>query len=108
MTPAQFNGTEPWVFTPEVMETIKKMRANGISARVIAATIGTTRESLQATLCQKGFTAPLVTRLLNDEVKRIYLAEAKRRRMRPGQLTKLLLTTIAKDNLFTAVLDDGK
>jgi hypothetical protein len=103
--------SEPWIFTPETMETILKMKAEGRTSRQIAKVIGSTSDSVRVTLRHRGMVRPRTLRMdfqMGSEIKDIYAKEAERRHMQYRILIRRMLTTIAKDNLFSAILDDGE
>ncbi len=99
------------VFTPEVLERVGKMRAEGRTSRQIADAVGSTAGSVRQTLRRKRMKLPQDHKVefrIGTATKEILCAEAERRGMKVRSLVRKILLTVAKDSLFAAILDDGE
>lgn len=99
----------PWVFTPETMEAIGKMRAEGKTSRQIAEAVGSTPDSVRQTLHYRHMKRPHDHRLefqIGATTKEVYAREAERRGIKCRVLIRRVLTMVARDNLFSAIIDD--
>jgi antitoxin component of RelBE/YafQ-DinJ toxin-antitoxin module len=100
------------VYTPEVLEKIRQMVGTH-SAEEIAKKIGVTMSSLQSFCHYSGISlrrGGIQTRF-NIRIRRSLVESfdkaASERGMETNDLIKLLLETIAKDNMFDAILADA-
>jgi hypothetical protein len=116
------------VYTDEVLASIPEWVKQGMSANQIAAKIGCTPNSLKATCCKKKISlrrdrsqtisiVPVVTAepvksrqrpvmKLSPSANFVLHLAAERRCCDVNDLAKDLLETIARDDLFKAVLDE--
>ncbi len=101
----------PWVFTPENLEILSRMRADGATSRQMAEAIGSTADSVRQTLLNKHRNRKrpqdhkIEFRVTASTKDQLY-AEAARRGMKPRTMVRKVLLTIVNDNLFAAILDD--
>lgn len=103
--------SEPWVFTPKNLEILSRMRAEGATSRQMAEAIGSTMNSVRQTLRHNRRKRPQDHKVefrIGASTKDLLCAEAERRGMKPRTLARKILLTITNDNLFSAILDDGK
>jgi hypothetical protein len=113
----------PRVYTPEVLASIPEWVKQGMSTNAIAARIGCTPNSLKATCCKKkislrrertarSIAVPIIVpeprqvMKLSQSANFVLHLAAERRSCDVNDLAKDLLETIARDNLFNAVLDE--
>lgn len=103
-------GWKRRVFTEENIGIIHRMVYEGKSPGEIAAVIGTTPRSLVARCCQLGIPLRIDESHLSAKVDpacvEAFESEAKKRNMQPTQFLRMILTTIARENLFNAVIDE--
>jgi hypothetical protein len=97
----------PYVYTAAAMQTVRDMAADNKAPGEIAAVIGSTPSTV-VVMCHR-YRIPLgrmryVGTRINDDVLYALQLEAKRRHMGVGQLVRLVLMTMTKDQLFYAVL----
>ena len=103
-------------FNEDTIALIRDLVSKGVRAAEIANELGTSVGSLRVTCCRRGIalrpTHPpghpenLVSVRVPIETYRDYLAAAERRAQSAKQLISALLATIARDDLFSAVLDE--
>lgn len=95
------------IYTTEAVKTMRAMKAVGATDADIAREIGSTPRSVRARTAQLGLRKPkgFVGASLNESEYNAFLVEAKRRGMRPMALVRAVLSSIATENLFSAVLD---
>jgi hypothetical protein len=99
------------VYTDNVIDRIKKMQRDGSSNSEIAMAIGTTERRLNKRVGQLGLARSKTGRLdlrVTGVVARLFYDAAGVRSITVTRLVKLLLLRIARDNLVSAILDDGK
>jgi hypothetical protein len=119
----------PTIYTQEVLASIPDLIAQGLGRDEIAVRLGVTTASLQVTCCKKKISLrrnrALIPRTVNvvssvelpppsrPHAMRLSKAasfllhlHAEKRASNVNALAKKLLETIAKDNLFDAVLDE--
>lgn len=98
----------PTVFTPHNIALIRTMKRAGASNKAIADAIGSTSHSVQARCAQLKlekryrFMKTRVSEACADAFER----QAAKRNMTPTAFLKLMLHTVANEDLFRAVLDD--
>jgi hypothetical protein len=105
------------IYTEQTITLVKKMLMDGASYREIALVIGTTEPRLSVRLRQLGIQRPpalpdpdgktMSVRIPIWLVKK-YCPVAVERNMRVRHLMCSVLMRVAEDNLFLAILDDGK
>jgi hypothetical protein len=97
------------VFTAKAMTTLRKMAPHHAPAE-IAAAIGSTPWSVRATANRYGipFGCHDLVIHLGENARNALIAEATLRNMSAAKLAERLLTIIARDNLFLAVLGRHK
>ena len=103
------------IYPKHIIDVIRRMVSSGSSNKEIAMAIGTTERRLQARISQLGITREPDNRLCNSIAIRVpikvvagFADAAQCRDIQPQNLVRLVLTRVAEDNLFTAILDDGK
>jgi hypothetical protein len=103
------------IYPKHIVDVIRRMVQSGSSNSEIAIAIGTTERRLQARMSQLGLTRERNARLRNSlpirvptKVVKGYMEAAHHRNIEPQNLMRLVLARVAEDNLFAALLDDGK
>jgi hypothetical protein len=103
------------IFTNKRIGLIKAMQNNGLTNREIADALGTTEASVRSRLSQLGLSRNPVrvsvgaTRVhFSNYVVERCAPHAIRRDISTADLMRLLMDRIAQDDLFEAILDDGK
>ena len=105
---------EPWKhYTEKEIALLSKLAARGRSAPVIAEVFGLTTRELRAACRYHGVRlrgsagrGELSAKFGRGETADIFRREATARGTTVAQLGARLLETIARDNMFAAVLDD--
>jgi hypothetical protein len=108
----------PRKYTDDVIAMIKQMLKDGRSNCEIAEVVGTTPNRLTSRLNQLGLTRKTlcvgkpptwpVNIMVTQDVLVKFSAPAQARDMNAPQLMRAVLARVAADNLFAAILDDGK
>lgn len=103
----------PTTFNKSGLHTLRQMKRAGASADEISAVIGSkTGRSVMVRCSHLGITRKSVGFLGSISIKpklaALYHAEAERRGLTPSIMVRLILTRIAQDNLFAAIIDDDK
>jgi hypothetical protein len=100
------------VFTPQGIETMRKMAENGDPARDIALAIGSTPASVRVKCCQLKIKLSRVRRpsdlmftIPPEEFHKLVVA-AERYGCTPTILTRKIVTLVLRDNLVDGVLDE--
>jgi hypothetical protein len=108
------------VFTPAVIKAIRELARQGKSASEIAAAIGSTAASVRVKCCRlkiqlsrrgRACLRPSEHRLVLYMRPEDYTAlkqKAAHKRKSPAELAGTLLEMIVSDDIFQAVLNDGK
>lgn len=102
------------IYTEHAISTIRKMQRAGASNAEIAMALGTTPARLTSRLNQLG-----LSRRRTPDVRSVHVmvpeviigafsSRAEARAMTARDLIRLVLLTIAQDDLFSAILDDSK
>lgn len=99
------------VHPPKIIAAVRRMKGEGVRNSEIGMAVGLTESSIEALCHQRGIRRPTAGRLelpLGAKLTESFRAEAVKRGMRYEAFMRKLLLTIERDNLFTAILDDGK
>lgn len=94
-----------------IIDAVRRMKGDGVGNAEIAMAVGLTEGSVKSLCKHRRIRRPSSGRLalpLGAVVMDVYRAEASRREVPFDRFMRKLLATIAKDNLFVAILDDGK
>lgn len=104
------NSVGPTVYTSDALEIVRRMKRMGQSGRQIADRLGSTERSVAVMASRIGAKKryrSIHTKLTTKTIDR-YKQEARRRNQSLYQFLRRVLTTIDRENLFTAIIDDGK
>lgn len=94
---------------PHIIEVVRRMKGERASNKMIAMSIGETQGAVEW-LCHKhNIRRPPSGRIeIGLATHSAFQAEAVKRGLTTEGLLRKVLRTVAVDNLFAAVLDDGK
>lgn len=98
-------------YTPQVEEAVRRAKHNGVPNKEIAMAMGLTDNQVRGLCRMRRFKRRTSGRLkvpVGQRLMKELHAEAVRRGMAFDPFMRLLLLTIVDDNLFAAILDDGK
>jgi hypothetical protein len=100
---------------PHIVEKVRRMKGDGARHREIAMTVGMSPSAIGAMCSRRGIrrgwagcSEGRIEMVLGVRLVQAYQKEAERRGIRFDRFMRQMLLTIATDNLFTAILDDGK
>ena len=99
------------VYTESAVARMRQMKRDGATAFEVAMALGTTEASVRSRSAQlriKRVNAGFLAASVGGDVVEIFTNEARRRGMRLSHLVRDVLRRIARENLFGAVIDDGK
>lgn len=94
---------------PHIISVVRRMKGERARDAEIAMAVGMSEDSLKW-LCHKhGIKRPSARTInISAVVANRYRTEAVRRGVRLDRLLHRVLLTVAKENLFAAIIDDGK
>lgn len=96
---------------PHIVESIKRMKQTGVGNAEIAMSVGLTEGAVKA-LCSKRGIRRRDSHIFSYSVKASIMeavrAEAHRRDVSIPILMRNLISVVVRDNLFAAIIDDGK
>lgn len=105
-----YTGAIPTLGYPSRWEAAAALRAEGLTARQVAERIGTTKSAAYQLFAyaKRGRRKRPIQRIHVPGKVLVALADsAKQRGMKPADLARAILETVAADGLVSAVLDDS-
>lgn len=88
-------------------ERVLALKEQGLNAQQIAEQLGSTIGSVRVILSNRQKKEQRLAIYIKPKVERLLLQAARRRGMAVDDLASRLLSAVAEDNIFDAVLDDA-
>lgn len=95
----------------EVVEAVRRMKGEGVRNHEIAMAVGLTEDTVKNMCHRRGIRKPTSGRLelpLGAKLLAALHLEADRRNVPFPRFMREMLSVVARDNLFSAIFDDGK
>lgn len=93
--------------TQLMWKRVVAMKKKGLPVKEIAYQLGTTDNSVRATLSRYMAQQKRIAVYVEGDVRKKLLKAARQRGVKPDVLASRLLSVVAQDDMFNAVLDDA-